>query len=100
MWFAHYCYHRNLLPSLALLHYHTKMCHDYPTGRPYRTSFELWQQHLFVVIWDGTDDIHKPRDTPKSELFANFCTYFVQRDTLVGIVGFDEFRCNPRGNPQ
>jgi hypothetical protein len=49
-----------------------------PTGCPYRTRLQLWQQRFLVIIRYGTDDIHKPRYAAIPVFLADFRSEHVQ----------------------
>ncbi len=58
-------------------------------------AFSLGSQRFLVLVWNGADDVDKPRDASESEFFAHLGANLVQRHRLVCIVSFNELRCNP-----
>jgi len=42
------------------------------TGRSDRPCLQFGQQCLLIIVWNGTDDIHKPRYASISKLLAQF----------------------------
>jgi len=70
------------------------------TSGPDGASLEFREKGAFVFVGDGADNVDEAGDAAEAVLFGHFGPNNVERDRLVGIVGFDELCGDSRGNPE